>query len=901
MSEQVVASAYCVTQRYLLPFGLRTVDGSYNNIIPGQETFGAADEDFPLLLEQRFRNEGDDTFTFDFDGPGPQPPVTVSNNNYATTGNALGNVADADPRIISNLIVDQTIGNLAAVAAFVESGNGILADGVTHIDPITGLPYAAGTVLDLNEIAIPAGQALFIPNIAPDEGLSAPYNGWFAFFGQFFDHGLDLTNKGGNGLVFIPLQEDDPLFSTAPGAMNFMILTRATNTFVDAGTDNTFGTADDVHLHNNQTTPFVDQNQTYTSNPSHQVFLREYAVDGSGRPVITGKMLNGADGGLPTWANVKANALKLGIVLTDADVTNLPMVAVDRYGQFIAAANGMAQFATAGGLVPGVPGGLAVPANVIRTNHAFLDDIAHSAAPRSSSGALLTADSGAIDLLPNGIGDDGNPSTYDNELLDAHFITGDGRGNENIALTTVHTIFHAEHNRLVEHTKQVLVDDAQALLAGGATQAAAVAFLNQWLRVDVTTVPTDAQIPTLGWDGERLFQAARFGTEMQYQHLVFEEFARKVQPNIDAFLAPNGYDVTINPAIVAEFAHVVYRFGHSMLTETIDRYDPSFNVVGDANPTEAGNQQIGLIAAFLNPLAFAASGGSGAEAAGAIIRGMTRQVGNELDEFVTEALRNNLVGLPLDLPAINIARGRETGVPSLNAARAEFYALTGDSDLVPYTSWVDFAIHLKHQESVINFIAAYGTHASITGAASTDGGPASARFLDLRGLISAEEQRQMARVYLSAFLEATLRGRREYLPLFRDHRVVGGWLPKTMYITRFSENRFRPLARFDEDVNVTTEDRGHAGPADRVHQCDVPVALDHPADERVVAAVRSAGARRLVAAPRVADAHRRRREQTALTEVVLALAVQAAERTHHGNRGVLARPRRAAALRPPRG
>ena len=62
---------------------------------------------------------------------------------------------------------------------------------------------------------------------------------------------------------------------------------------------------------------------------------------------------------------------------------------------------------------------------------------------------------------------------------------------------------------------------------------------------------------------------------MQYQHLVFEEFARKVQPNVDAFLAP-GYDATIDPAIVAEFAHAVYRFGHSMLTETIDRFDPDF-------------------------------------------------------------------------------------------------------------------------------------------------------------------------------------------------------------------------------------------------------------------------------------------------------------------------------------
>ena len=30
--------------------------------------------------------------------------------------------------------------------------------------------------------------------------------------------------------------------------------------------------------------------------------------------------------------------------------------------------------------------------------------------------------------------------------------------------------------------------------------------------------------------------------------------------------------------------------------------------------------------------------------------GMSDQVGNELDEFVTDTLRNNLLGLPLDLP-----------------------------------------------------------------------------------------------------------------------------------------------------------------------------------------------------------------------------------------------------------
>ena len=39
----------------LLPFGLRTVDGTCNNLVPGQEEFGAADNLFPRLLTPDFR------------------------------------------------------------------------------------------------------------------------------------------------------------------------------------------------------------------------------------------------------------------------------------------------------------------------------------------------------------------------------------------------------------------------------------------------------------------------------------------------------------------------------------------------------------------------------------------------------------------------------------------------------------------------------------------------------------------------------------------------------------------------------------------------------------------------------------------------------------------------------
>lgn len=85
-----------------------------------------------------------------------------------------------------------------------------------------------------------------------------------------------------------------------------------------------------------------------------------------------------------------------------------------------------------------------------------------------------------------------------------------------------------------------------------------------------------------------------------------------------------------------------------------------------------------------------------------------------------------------------------------------------------------------------------------------DNGPTSARFLDLRGLVTPEEQQRFGKVYMSAFLEATLRDDTRYLPMFRDHREIGQWLPKTMYATRFQDSRFKAIADFQEDVNVAT-------------------------------------------------------------------------------------------------
>ena len=193
-------------QGQLIPYGLRTVDGSYNNLLPGNAVYGAADQLLPRLTTPVFRNLNDGgTFT-----PGPgAPPLT--NTDYGTPGS----VVDADPRLISNLIADMTNSNPAAIAAWYVNAHAQAA----YADAHGGDAPPDGYIPTNEELAS-------IPNLSPDIGLSPSFNAWMTFFGQFFDHGLDLITKGGNGTVFIPLQPDDPLY--VPGGPNFMPLTRST-------------------------------------------------------------------------------------------------------------------------------------------------------------------------------------------------------------------------------------------------------------------------------------------------------------------------------------------------------------------------------------------------------------------------------------------------------------------------------------------------------------------------------------------------------------------------------------------------------------------------------------------------------------------------------------------------
>jgi Ca2+-binding RTX toxin-like protein len=740
------------------PFGIRTVDGTYNNLVEGRETWGAAGQGMPRLLDGgAYLNEVDgDSLAFG-------PSTVLSNTDYAPGApSALGpgTVVDADPRLISNLVSDMSLNNPAAIVAALtfagdEDPYGTLADVQaasalvateigTMLSPATtqaqkeAAQAIVNTALEPYGVEVDASGSLSIPNIAPDEGLSAPFNAWMTFFGQFFDHGLDLISKGGAGTVYIPLQPDDPLYVPG-GRTNFMVLTRSTN--VDSDGNPT--TNPDLATQRNVTTSWVDQNQTYTSHASHQVFLREYATV-AGKTVATGNLLDGVgpDGGkngLPTWKDLKDQAREmLGIQLEDRDVGSVPLIRTDAYGNFIPdPITGYAQVIVGVGfdgvpntgddaVVSGTPGAPVIPTAVgaLRTHNAFLDDIAHNAVPTGTfdddglpgtPNIAIEADTDTDTGNAIALDGRGNRVAYDNELLDRHFITGDGRGNENIGLTAVHHVFHSEHNRQVEAQKLTIL------------QSGDLAFVNEWLAVDLpagfelptTVAGAQALAATLTWDGERLFQAARMSTEMQYQHLVFEEFGRKIQPAIDPFVFNSVTD--IDPSIFAEFANVIYRFGHSMLTDSMPRV-----FIDQDTGAITSQDDMGLIASFLNPLVFnyldsdgnpltAPEQISAEQAAGAIVRGMTTERGNEIDEFLTGALRNNLLGIPLDLGAINIARGRDTNMPTLNEAREQLYAATSSTFLKPYESWVEFAANLKNPLSVVNFIAAYGTHPSIQG------------------------------------------------------------------------------------------------------------------------------------------------------------------------------------------
>ncbi|TDJ00305.1 MAG: peroxiredoxin [Candidatus Dadabacteria bacterium] len=252
----------------------------------------------------------------------------------------------------------------------------------------------------------------------------------------------------------------------------------------------------------------------------------------------------------------------------------------------------------------------------IDASNVYGSDVERAIALRTNDGTgRLNTSAG--DLLPfntEGLPNDGGPDP-------SLFLAGDVRSNEQVGLTSMHTLFVREHNRYVEELA--------------------------------------AERP--GLSGDRLYERGRRFVGALMQAITYNEFLPALlgEGTIPAY---NGYNPNVNASIANIFSAAAYRFGHSMLSPEILRLDQNLNVIPEGN--------LPLLDAFFTPETITDEGGIDP-----ILRGLAKQITQRVDPFIIDAVRNFLFGPPgsggLDLAALNIQRGRDHGLPKYNDTREQ--------------------------------------------------------------------------------------------------------------------------------------------------------------------------------------------------------------------------------------
>ena len=252
----------------------------------------------------------------------------------------------------------------------------------------------------------------------------------------------------------------------------------------------------------------------------------------------------------------------------------------------------------------------------IDASNVYGSDVERAIALRTNDGTgRLNTSAG--DLLPfntEGLPNDGGPDP-------SLFLAGDVRSNEQVGLTSMHTLFVREHNRYVEELA--------------------------------------AERP--GLSGDRLYERGRRFVGALMQAITYNEFLPALLGE-GAIPAYNGYNPNVNASIANVFSAAAYRFGHSMLSPEILRLDQNLNVIPEGN--------LPLLDAFFTPETITDEGGIDP-----ILRGLAKQITQRVDPFIIDAVRNFLFGPPgsggLDLAALNIQRGRDHGLPKYNDTREQ--------------------------------------------------------------------------------------------------------------------------------------------------------------------------------------------------------------------------------------
>lgn len=209
---------------------------------------------------------------------------------------------------------------------------------------------------------------------------------------------------------------------------------------------------------------------------------------------------------------------------------------------------------------------------------------------------------------------------------DGFFVAGDIRANEQVALTSMHTLFVREHNRIA------------------------------------------AILQATGMDGETVWQLSRAIVGAEIQAITYREFL-PVLLGRDALRPYQGYQPNVDPSIANEFSTAAYRLGHSMLSPTLLRLDRGGDEIA------AGN--LALRDAFFAPALVQATGIE------PILRGLASQQAQRIDTLIVDDVRNFLFGPPgsggFDLASLNIQRGRDHGLASYAEARASYGLSTPES------------------------------------------------------------------------------------------------------------------------------------------------------------------------------------------------------------------------------
>ncbi len=215
------------------------------------------------------------------------------------------------------------------------------------------------------------------------------------------------------------------------------------------------------------------------------------------------------------------------------------------------------------------------------------------------------------------------------------FATGDVRGNENIELTALQTLFVRNHNKI-----------ATSLLS---------------------LHPS--------WTDEQIYQEARKINIAEYQAIVFNEWVPDVYGKT-ALASYSGYKSTVNASISNEFATVAYRFGHSMVSPSIAREDNNGNRIASAGGDIPLSQDF-FNATLLNPKGVTDPfSGLKSTDIGPILKGSSDGNGQAMDTLAVNNIRNLLFGPQgaggEDLIARDIQRGRDNGIGSYNALRVAY-------------------------------------------------------------------------------------------------------------------------------------------------------------------------------------------------------------------------------------